>query len=194
MIELVLLFIVVYVLTVVQTVIAPAWAIGPIGPDLLAVTAVAWVLCRGKSHAVYVAALIGLTADLISPGLVGAGAAAFAVAVYLLLKIKSRLALGDVVSRTAAVCFVATLIAALTTAAAAVSGELTGDWSRVPLRCLGVGLYSAGVALPLFIAIGPWRTTGRRQLGNKSLAAASALRLPPSGRGRSPKCLRHWNI
>ena len=69
--RLLLLLPLVYVTAVLQTSLGDALRVGRVAPDLLGLLAVVWLLVTPGRRAFLVAGLIGLVADLISPGQLG---------------------------------------------------------------------------------------------------------------------------
>lgn len=140
-----------YVAAVLDTALAPAWAIGPATPDLLALAAVLWILAPGRPRACWPAALVGLFADLQSPGRLGVGLACFAIAAYALTGFRARLAAAAPWTKAAAVAFAVAAIALACGVLRRLLGEIDVSALAMLLRSISVGVYTAGVALPILM-------------------------------------------
>lgn len=140
-----------YFAAALDTALAPAWAIGPATPDLLALTAVLWSLAPGRSRAFWPAALVGLFADLQSPGRLGVGLACFAIAAYALAGFRPRLTAAPPWTKSAAVALAVAAIALAGGVLRRLLGEI--DLSAFSLlgRSIAVGAYTAGLALPILM-------------------------------------------
>jgi len=145
---------IVYAVAVVQTSLADAIRVGHVTPDLMALLAVVWVLVDPGRRAFLAAGAIGLAADLISPGPLGVGMASFLLAGYGVARLRTRRDLEHVVAQVLCVGAATSVLA---------TGQAIGSWlpghTAVPLgtllvRALGVGLYTAGVSVPLLLVIG----------------------------------------
>ena len=158
----------IYLAAVAQTSLVEVIRIGRLEPDLLAVTAMIWVCLAERRWCFLAAGGVGLLADLISPGRIGLGLAAFLLVGYAVSRLPERIAIERlwvqvpvVAVGTAAVCVVQVL-------GRWAIGE-TGPLGEGLLRALGVGLYSAAVSLPILMLIGwarePWLARRRRLRG-----------------------------
>ncbi len=143
-----------YVAAVIEVSLGDLAAVGPVAPDLLALTAFVWLWMAGGPHGFLAAGAIGLFGDLISPGPVGLGAAAYLVVGY---------GLGAARQRTPADVF-PVQVAAIGAAVAALGLAMAcGHWllgesslclATLSARAVGVGLYTAGVAVPALMVVG----------------------------------------
>lgn len=158
----------VYLAAVAQTSLVEVIRIGRIEPDLLAVTAMTWICLADRRWSFQAAGGVGLAADLISPGRIGLGMAAFLLVGYAVCRLRERIAtdrlwlqLLVVAAGTLAVCVVQVL-------GHWAIGE-SGPLGESLLRALGVGLYSAAISLPILMIIGwarePWQARRRRLRG-----------------------------
>jgi len=145
---------VVYVAAVMETSLTEAVSIGHVGPDLLAMVAMIWLLVATGPRALLIAGAIGMLSDLTAGGRVGLGLGCFLLVGYGSGRLRARLALDRVPAQVLAVWVGVTLLAV---------GQAIGRWmlGEVPLRpslllwrAAGVGLYTAGVSLPVLMVIG----------------------------------------
>ena len=141
----------VYTAAVLDTALAPAWSIGEVRPDLLALSAIGAAFLGHKSSACMLASAIGLFADLTAIGRIGAGMACFAFIGYVVMRFKPRLNALPIWAKTIS------LAPAVAAAALGVGltrkllGEIDLGLLTFALRCLGVGIYTAAIALPLLM-------------------------------------------
>ena len=151
--RLVVLIPIVYVAAVLQTSLVEVIRIGRVEPDLLAMTALVWLLVAARPRGVLVAGLTGLAADLISPGRLGLGLACYLAVGYGLSRLRARVDLDSLSAQLAAVWGGAMLLAL---------GEAVGRWllgEPVPTLpaslagALGVGLYTTAVSLPVLMVV-----------------------------------------
>jgi rod shape-determining protein MreD len=148
-----LLILGIYLAAVLDTALAPAWAIGPATPDLLALAAVVWALAPGKPRTFLAATAVGLLADLSAAGRLGAGMASFAVVGYVLIGLRPRLATLPAWTKAA---IVAPAVAAQVLGIGLLRrllGEIDLGLLALAARSAAVGAYTAALALPLWMAI-----------------------------------------
>lgn len=145
---------VVYVAAVADTTLAERIQVGRVAPDLLALTAVVWLLLAAGPSAFLVAGAIGLVADLVSSGRIGLGTACFLLAGYALVRLRQRLALEALPAQLAVVFAAVALLSAGVGVGRWLLGETVVGPVTLLLGALGVGLYTAGVALPLLMVLG----------------------------------------
>jgi rod shape-determining protein MreD len=164
-----LLLPIVYVAAVLETSLADAIRVGYVTPDLLAMVAVIWILVTRGRWTFLLAGAIGLAADLIAPGRLGMGTASFLLVGYGLTRLRTKLELDHLLWQVPLVGVATTVLAA---------GQAIGSWlldeTAVPLaallaRALGVGVYTAGLAVPLWMVIGwarePFRVRRKKLAG-----------------------------
>lgn len=142
-----------YLAAVLDTALAPAWAIGRATPDLLALTAVLWILAPGRSRAYWPAAAVGLLADLLAPGKLGVGLACFGAAGYLLAGARPQWVASAPYTKAAIVAIAVAAIALGCGMLRRWLGEL--DMSALALlgRSAAVGVYTGGVSLPVLMTL-----------------------------------------
>lgn len=162
----VLLVVVVYLAAVVQTSLVDMLRIGHVTPDLLALTAVVWVLLAPGRSGFLVAGAIVLVGDLIAPGHLGTGAAAMLVVGYGLWRLQARAKLANLGAQLLAVWAAVTVWAIAVGCSGWLLGDVSLSLSTVAARAAGVGLYTAGVALPVLMVVGwirePWIARARK--------------------------------
>ena len=153
-ISILLLLPIVYVAAVADTSLAERIQVGHVAPDLLALTAVVWLLVAAGPRGFLVAGAIGLWGDLVSPGCLGPGTACFLLVGYGIARLRQRLPLDQLAVQVAVVFVAVGLLAAGMGLGRWLLGELPVELPTLLLRSLGVGLYTAGVSLPLLMLIG----------------------------------------
>jgi rod shape-determining protein MreD len=142
-----------YLVAALDTAFAPAWAVGPATPDLLALTAVLWIISPGRPRAFWPAALVGLFADLQSPGRLGVGLACFAIAAYALAGLRPRLVAAAPWTKAAAVALVVAAIALACGILRRLLGEIDLSALALLVRGVSVGVYTGAVAVPILMAL-----------------------------------------
>ena len=152
--RLLLLVPIVYAAAVLQTSLADVISVGCVTPDLMALLAVIWVLVTTGRRTFLVAGAIGLAADLISPGHLGIGTASFLLVGYGLTRLRTKLDLEHLVWQVFWVGAAATVLATSQAIGSWLLGETAVPLATLLVRALGVGLYTAGVSVPLVMLIG----------------------------------------
>ena len=158
---------IVYAATVIQTSLADVVQVGRATPDLLALVAIVWLLTAGGSRGFLAAGAIGLWADLISPGRVGPGMACFLLVGYAVSLLRRRMPLDHLVWQVAVVGLAVTVLEISIGTGRWLLDESTLAGQTLLWRAAGVGAYTAGISLPVFMVLG-WlrqpRLRRRRQL------------------------------
>ncbi len=165
--RLLLLVPVIYVIAVVETSLVDAMQIGHVAPDLLALAAIAWLLVWPGPRAFLVAGGIALFGDAIAPGRLGVGAAWMLLIGYGISRLRPWLKAESLVARVAIVAVAVTAWAAAVGMTARVIGDVSLPWTVLLQRAAGVGAYTAGVSLPVFMLLAWIRETpavARREL------------------------------
>ena len=144
----------IYATAVLDTALADAVHVGHVGPDLLALLAVTWLLFNPGRRTFLTAGAIGLAADLISPGRLGLGMASFLLVGYVLTRVRTRLTLDHLLFQLPTVYLTTTLLAATLATGRFLLGETPVPLSTLLLRATGVGLYTTAVSLPLLLTHG----------------------------------------
>ena len=157
-----LLIPIVYAAALADTSLVDVMRVGHVAPDLLAMVAMIWLLLVPGPRAFVVAGAIGLASDLVAPGRVGVAMACFLLVGYAAGRLRARFEPDHLVSRIAVVWLAVTSLAVSLAMARWLLGEAPLPLSTLLVRALGVGLYTAGVSLPLVMVIGwirePFRT------------------------------------
>ncbi len=161
-----LLLPIVYLAAVLDTSLVDVMRIGPVVPDLLALTAVAWLLTARGTWALPTAGAIALLSDLIAPGRIGLGMGWMLIVGYGVLRLRMQLKMEHTLWRVALTWAAVTLWALAVGCTARLLGDVTLPWATILQRGLGVGLYTAGVSLPIWMIVGwtaqPWRIRRER--------------------------------
>jgi hypothetical protein len=153
----------VYLAAVAETSLVDVIRVGEVTPDLPALVAVVWLLTAGGPRAFLVAGAVALVGDAIAPGRLGVGMAWMLLIGYGVVRLRGRFrAATDGRGFTGAqLLWQVPMVAAAVTVWAAVVGltaRLLGDvplpWSTILARAAGVGIYTAGVALPVLMVVG----------------------------------------
>lgn len=153
-----ILTLIVYLAAVAETSLVDVMRVGDVTPDLLALVAVVWLLTAAGPRAFLVAGAVVLVGDLIAPGHLGVGMAWMLLVGYGVTRLRARFQ--GATDGRGFMWQVPCVWLAVTVWAAAVglTGRLLGDvalpWSAVSVRAAGVGVYTAGVALPVLMVIG----------------------------------------
>ena len=159
----------VYVAAVVQTSLVDAIRIGRVEPDVLAMVAIIWLFwatgprsfpavgfpAAGFPAAGFlVAGGIGLLADLISPGRIGLGAACYVLVGYAVDRLRPWLGLEHLLGQLLTVWVGVTLLSVGQTLGLWLLGDVSYPLGSAMACALGVGLYTAGVSLPVLMVAG----------------------------------------
>jgi rod shape-determining protein MreD len=148
------LAIAVYVAAVLQTSFVDAMRIGPCTPDLFVLLAMSWLLAGSGRCGFLGAGLVGLAADLVSPGRLGIGAAWLLVVGYAVSRVKTQFGLEHWTTQVPAVALAATVWVVATGLTRWLAGEIAIAPLAIVERALGVGLYTGVAALPWFMVLG----------------------------------------
>jgi rod shape-determining protein MreD len=149
-----LLAIVVYLAAVLQTSLVDCVQIGQSTPDLFLLVAMVWLLAGTGHYGFLEAGLVGLAADLVSPGRLGDGAAWLLAVGYALSRIKARIGLTHWTTQVPALALATTVWVAAMGLTRWLSGEVPIGPLAIVQRALGVGLYTGAVGFPLLLTLG----------------------------------------
>jgi rod shape-determining protein MreD len=153
--------VVVYVAAVIETSLIDGIRIGPVAPDLLALVALVWLLGpRRGTWTIAVAGMIALVGDLIAPGRVGVGAFWMLLLGYAVVQWRIRFRHEHLVLQVITVGVAVTAWAVAVGLTNRLLGELPLSMSSILMRSVGVGVYTAGVGLPVLMVVGWVRQPG----------------------------------
>jgi len=127
--------------------------IGNVAPDLLALAAVICLLTARGPRAFLVTGVIVLVGDLIAPGRLGVGMGWMLLIGYAVTRQRPRFDLDHLALQVFLVAAVVTTWAAAVGISGRLLGEVSLPWSTLITRAAGVGLYTAGVALPVLMVL-----------------------------------------
>jgi len=137
-----------YLAAVVDTALLDRAGWGGLTPSALALLAAAGVIVGGP-RGIAAAALAGLCGDLLMPGRLGVGLAAWIVVGTALDLLRRRLPLDVLPVRAAAIGVVIVAWAVLVIIARGMLGEPLAPWSTALLRALGMAAATALVGVPV---------------------------------------------
>lgn len=151
-----------YAAALAATAINPWLAIGPVVPNWLALVSLAWWGACGQARAVPWMALVGLSADLLANGPLGAAACAHALVGYGLVWLAGvwPQARRASVPGLAVLGWAVVAIHLLTVFVGSLQ-ERTVPNANLFAIALGVGMYTWGVALPGWLILG-WLREARQ--------------------------------
>jgi cell shape-determining protein MreD len=151
---LLVLLIAAYLAAVAETALVDAMRIGQVTPDLLALVALVWALTAAGPRAFLAAGAVMFLGDLIAPGRVGLGTGWMLLVAFGVGQLRARVRLENLAAQLGVLLAGATLWAAGVGLSARLLGNVALPWSTVLARAGGVGLYTAGVGLPLLMVLG----------------------------------------
>lgn len=164
-----------YLAAVLQTSLSETWALGAVRPDCLALVAITATLLGGNRRLPWSSALVGLAADACLPGRLGPATFAYAAVCLLLGALLQRRLPLRLPAQLAVVVAGVSLTGLMTYGLRWLLGEaVVGPASALPLA-LGSGLYSASLALPVFLVAG-WTIADNRETGFPLSDAAFPVR------------------
>ena len=149
-----LLTAIVYVAAVLETSAVDVICIGSVTPDLLALTAIVYLLVAAGPRAFLVAGAVALVGDLIAPGHVGVGAAWMLLVGYGVSRLRTRVKLDHLAWQVPMVWAAATPWAVGVAVTCRLLGDIALPWSTLLARAAGVGLYTAAMSLPVLMVTG----------------------------------------
>lgn len=148
---------VLYGAAVFQTAFGGLWRIGHVEPNLLAVTAIVWLLLVPGRRMFLAAGAAGLLEDLLVPGRVGLGMACFLVVGYAVGQVRARSPIDRLVVQLAVVFVAASALAVCQASMHWLMTPTPVSLSSLLRRALGVGAYTAGLSLPVLMVAGWFR-------------------------------------
>lgn len=165
----IIIALVVYLTVAIQTTLVEAIQIGRIGPELPAMVAVAIVLLHGGNGALVIAAAIGLLEDAFWPGRLGIAMGWYLLLTWGLLYGCERFDLRSLSRRVTVTGLFAGSLALGVGATRHVIGEPSVGLSAIGIYAVGIGLYTAALAVPFWLAAGPCENALRRRLTHYEL-------------------------
>jgi len=145
---------IVYAAAVLETSLVDVLRIGNVTPDLLALTAIVWLLFANGPRAFLAAGAIALVGDPIAPGRLGVGMGWMLLVGYGVSQLRARVKCDHLVGQLTVTWAAVTIWATGVGLTGRLLGEVAMPASTILARAVGVGCYTAGVALPLLLAIG----------------------------------------
>ena len=141
----------------------PLWAIGPISPDWLGLLASVWLLVDNRLFAPCWAGAIGLSGDLCSSGCVVAGMTIWLLTGAVVSRLKNKLPLDHPVVQAVVTFCLISVVSIWLRAVGWSTGEMELGLSLGLVRAVGVGVYTAGMSLPVFMIIAWFREPSLRR-------------------------------
>ncbi|MFW6124825.1 MAG: rod shape-determining protein MreD [Pirellulales bacterium] len=148
-----LILAVTYVAVVLQIGLCPWLRIADAAPDMLALEALAVVLIASSPYGFMWAAWIGLLHDLVSAGSLGVAMFWFAAVGYAVQRVRDHFYLANSLARAGVVAAGTAVAVAGVVVTQRLLGQTPLEWRAMPLYSAGVGLYTAAVALPIFLLL-----------------------------------------
>ena len=148
--RLLVLTLAVYLAAVIDTSAYGLFEVRRVAPDLVAMVAAVWLLSGRGQWDFLVVGGVGLLADLIAPGRVGAGMAFYMLSGAVLVRLRGR----HTDNLPAGVLLVGGFVAVTSLGVATVQREIglvEGPWSTLALHCGAVAVYTAGVSVPVLM-------------------------------------------
>ncbi|NLX97508.1 MAG: rod shape-determining protein MreD [Rhodopirellula sp.] len=142
-----------YLAAILETSLADTMSIGHVSPVWLAMIAVVWVIEFPSPRAFLVAGAIGLIGDLIGPGRPGLAVAVFLLIGYGVARLRARWAADAIVWRVGVVWVAVTMMAIALASGRRFLGETAVPMATLLGRSLGVGVYTAAMALPVLLVL-----------------------------------------
>ncbi len=157
MMSLLFLIIATYTAAVLQTTVAPLMDVRGATPDFFAMVAIIWLLIGGGPRGFVAAALVGLAYDLTAAGPLGIALGVYASAGIVLSWLKDRLDAQHLAIQLLVIAIATILIVGSEATIARISGQTNLTWSTLAVRSVIVGVYTAGVSLPVLMVVGWFR-------------------------------------
>jgi len=145
---------IVYVAAVLQTSAVDLLAVGRVTPDLLAMTAIVWLISVPGPRALLVAGAIVLVGDLIAPGRPGVGMAWMLPIGYAITRLRRHVKTDHMVVQLIVLWAAVTLWASAVGITFRLTGRIVSPWPTLLANTAGTGIYTAGVSLPILMITG----------------------------------------
>ncbi|MEE8450503.1 MAG: hypothetical protein V3R99_01275 [Thermoguttaceae bacterium] len=149
-----LLLPIVYVAAVLETSAVDLIGVGRVAPDLLAMVAIIWLMIVPTPRAFLVAGGIVLVGDLIAPGRPGVGMAWMLLIGYAITRLQQHVKMDHLAVQVIVLWAAVTLWASAVGFTGRLTGHVVSPWSTLFVHTAGVGIYTAGVSLPVLMVIG----------------------------------------
>jgi hypothetical protein len=146
-----------YLAAVAETSLADALRVGSVAPEVLALVAVVWLLVAAGRYGFLTAGAIMLVGDLCAPGRVGVGAAWMLLVGYAICRLRLRARLSHYLFQLPVVFAAVAAWAACVGLSERFAGDIGLPLGTILTRSLGVGLYTAGLALPILMLLAWFR-------------------------------------
>lgn len=154
-----------YVTAVAETSLVDLLRVGAVEPDLLALLAIVWLLLAPGPWGFLAAGLMGLAQDLLAPGRVGLGMASFLLVGYTVSRLRTHVRLEPLGLQLITVLAAVGTLAVVQTLGHWLLSPSPASLSTLLPRAIGVGVYTAGVSLPVLMVIGWIRETKKGMAG-----------------------------
>ena len=154
----------IYLAVAIQTTLVSTIQVGRVAPLIPALVAAAIVLLHGRNGVLVLVAAIGLLEDALWPGRMGIAMAWYLLLGWCLLEVSERFDLQRVSRRVTATGLFAGLVALGTGATRYILGEPTLGLSTIAAHAVGIGLYTAALAVPFWLALNWLENASHRRL------------------------------
>jgi len=149
-----LLLPIVYIAAVLDTSLVDLIGVGRVAPDLLAMVAIIWLMLVPSSRAFLVAGSIVLVGDLIAPGRPGVGMAWMLAVGYAITRLRQHTKMDHLAVQVIVLWAAVTLWASAVGFTGRLTGHVASPWPTLFSHTAGVGIYTAGLSLPVLMVIG----------------------------------------
>ena len=149
-----LLLPIVYIAAVLETSLVDLIGVGRVAPDLLAMVAIIWLMIVPTPRAFLAAGAIVLVGDLIAPGRPGVGMAWMLAVGYAITRLRQHVRMDHLAVQLIVLWAAVTLWASAVGFTAQLTGHTVSPWLTLFANTAGVGIYTAGVSLPVLMVIG----------------------------------------
>ncbi len=144
---------IIYLAVAVQSTLVDTIQIGRVGPALPTMVAVAIALLHGGNGSLAIVATIGLLEDALWPGRLGISMAWYLLLTWALLEGCERFDLQSLSRRVTVTGLFAGLLALGVGTTRFAIGEPTVEFPAIAAHAVGIGLYTAAVAVPFWLAL-----------------------------------------
>jgi rod shape-determining protein MreD len=152
-----------YLAALVDTSLSSAFELGAVAPDALMVVALVWSLAVAGERGPLAAGAAGFVSDLVAPGRLGVGLACFAVAGYVLSRLRARFGIRRPLALSLCAWPAATSMVLGPAVVRRWLGEVDMSWSTLLGRGLAVGAFTAAAVMPILLAFATVRRVRRQR-------------------------------